>query len=71
VPEKNVRALIEGAAARGHAVVVGGELFSDAMGAEGSWEGTYLGMQDHNIGTVVRALGGQVGEGGFRAAQAP
>ena len=31
VPDKYVRALIEGAAAKGHTVVVGGELFSDAM----------------------------------------
>lgn len=71
VPEKNVRALIEGAAARGHAVTVGGEIFSDAMGAEGSWEGTYLGMQDHNVCTIVKALGGQVADGGFRATEAP
>jgi manganese/zinc/iron transport system substrate-binding protein len=32
VSDRNIRALIEGAAARGHEVVIGGELFSDAMG---------------------------------------
>ena len=40
VSDRNVRALIEGAAAQGHEVRVGGELFSDAMGRPGSYEGT-------------------------------
>src|SRR5690606_15356571 len=31
VADRNVRALIEGARSRGHQVVIGGELFSDAM----------------------------------------
>ena len=59
VSQKNVRALIEGAKAKGHDVKIGGELFSDAMGETGSYEGTYLGMLDHNITTIVRALGGE------------
>lgn len=59
VSDRNIRALIEGAAARGHEVIIGGELFSDAMGAPGSYEGTYLGMIDHNVTTIARALGGQ------------
>jgi manganese/zinc/iron transport system substrate-binding protein len=58
VPDKNVRALIEGARARGHAVRIGGELFSDAMGEEGTPEGTYAGMIEHNVRTIVEALGG-------------
>jgi manganese/zinc/iron transport system substrate-binding protein len=58
VSDRNIRALIEGAAARGHKVVVGGELFSDAMGEDGSYEGTYVGMIDHNATTIARALGG-------------
>lgn len=71
VSDRNVKALIEGAAARGHAVVVGGELYSDAMGAPGSYEGTYLGMIDHNVTTIARALGGdapQTGAAGRLAA---
>lgn len=64
VPSKNVRALIEGAAARGHTVTVGGSLFSDAMGKPGSYEGTYLGMLDYNVTTITRALGGQAPERG-------
>lgn len=58
VSDRNVRALIEGAAGRGHSVALGGELFSDAMGPEGTYEGTYLGMIDHNVTTIARALGG-------------
>jgi manganese/zinc/iron transport system substrate-binding protein len=36
------------------------------MGAEGTYEGTYLGMLDHNITTVARALGGQAPERGWQ-----
>ncbi len=59
VSDKNVRALIEGARSRGHHVIVGGTLFSDAMGAPGTYEGTYIGMLDHNATTIARALGGR------------
>jgi manganese/zinc/iron transport system substrate-binding protein len=67
VPEKNVRALIEGAESQGHVVRIGGELFSDAMGEPGTWEGTYIGMVDHNATTITNALGGTAPKGGFRA----
>lgn len=59
VSEKNIRALLEGAKARGKAVAIGGTLFSDAMGPAGAYEGTYVGMIDHNVTTIARALGGQ------------
>jgi manganese/zinc/iron transport system substrate-binding protein len=58
VSDRNVRAVIEGAKQRGHVLAVGAELFSDAMGPPGSYEGTYLGMIDHNVTAVSRALGG-------------
>lgn len=58
VSDKNVRALTEGAAAQGHTVIIGGELYSDAMGPAGTYEGTYIGMIDHNVTTITRALGG-------------
>lgn len=67
VPEKSVKAVIEGAARQGHTVTIGGELFSDAMGPADTYEGTYLGMMDHNITTIVRALGGDAPEGGFQS----
>jgi manganese/zinc/iron transport system substrate-binding protein len=60
VPDRAVRALMEGAAARGHRVALGGNLFSDAMGRPGTYLGTYEGMMDHNITTIMRALGGRV-----------
>ena len=59
VSDRNVRALIEGAAAQGHNVRIGGSLFSDAMGPEGTYEGTWLGMIDHNVTTISRALGAE------------
>lgn len=65
VSDKNVKALIEGAAAKGHRVVIGGELFSDAMGPAGTYQGTYLGMIDHNVTTITRALGGEAPEKGL------
>ncbi len=66
VSEQNVKALIEGAKAKGKNVRVGGTLFSDAMGHEGTYEGTYLGMIDHNITTLGKALGGNVPEKGLK-----
>jgi manganese/zinc/iron transport system substrate-binding protein len=66
VSEKNIRALCEGAAARGHQVVVGGSLFSDAMGRPGTYEGTYIGMIDHNVTLITRALGGSAPAGGMQ-----
>lgn len=65
VADRNVRALIEGAASRGAKVAIGGELFSDAMGADGSYEGTYVGMIDHNVTVIARALGGEAPERGL------
>ena len=65
VSDKNIKALVEGAKSRGRAVRIGGQLFSDAMGKPGTYEGSYEGMIDHNITTIVRALGGNVPERGF------
>ena len=59
IPERSVRALTAGAADRGHQVEIGGALFSDAMGAPGTYQGTYIGMIDHNVTTIARALGGE------------
>ena len=66
VADKNVRALVEGANARGHGVRIGGALFSDAMGQAGTYEGTYIGMIDSNITTITRALGGEAPELGMQ-----
>ena len=68
VSDRNIRALIEGAAARGVTVEIGGKLFSDAMGRPGTYEGTYIGMIDHNVTTITRGLGGQAPPGGMQGA---
>ncbi len=60
VPQKTIQSLVEGAAARGWTVRIGGELFSDAMGAPGTPEGTYIGMVQHNVRLVSTALGGRM-----------
>ena len=66
VSRKSVKAVIEGAARQGHLVKIGGELFSDAMGPANTYKGTYIGMMDHNITTIVNSLGGSAPETGFQ-----
>lgn len=66
VPRDTIDAVVQGAAARGHKVKVGGELYSDALGSTGTYEGTYVGMLDHNFTTVARALGGDVPTRGWK-----
>ena len=65
VSDRSMRAVIEGAAAKGHTVSIGGELFSDAMGVDGTYEGTYIGMIDHNATVITNALGGSAPERGL------
>lgn len=67
VPKESIEALLEGAESRGQTVKIGGELYSDAMGKDGTYEGTYIGMMDHNLTTIARALGSSsVPDGGFQ-----
>lgn len=56
VPRRAIEAVVNGAKAKGHTVSIGGTLFSDAMGAEGTPEGTYIGMVRHNVNALVSAL---------------
>lgn len=56
VPRKNVEALQAAVQSRGFQVLIGGELYSDAMGNPGTDEGSYLGMVRHNVDTIVNAL---------------
>ena len=65
VSDRGVRSLVEGAAAEGREVAIGGELYSDAMGEEGAYEGTYIGMIDRNVTTIAAALGGRAPDGGM------
>lgn len=66
VPRKSVEALVDGARSRQHTVRICGPLFSDAMGKTGTYEGTYLGMLDHNFTLVAQSLGGTAPEKGWQ-----
>ncbi len=59
VPQRTVEAVQAAVRAKGFAVQIGGELFSDAMGNPGTEEGTYIGMVRHNVDTIVNALLGR------------
>jgi manganese/zinc/iron transport system substrate-binding protein len=56
VPKSTIEALQKAVQARGWKVKIGGQLFSDAMGTDGTPEGTYIGMVKHNVNTIVGAL---------------
>ena len=56
VPKRTVEALQEAVKAKGKEVVIGGTLFSDALGNAGTVEGTYIGMYKHNVKTIVSSL---------------
>jgi manganese/zinc/iron transport system substrate-binding protein len=56
VSQKSINAVIEGCRDRGWNVQVGGSLYSDAMGPDGTSEGTYIGMVGSNVNKIVKAL---------------
>lgn len=56
IPTKSMEAVIAGAKEMGHAVKIGGELYSDSMGEPGSDADTYIKMVEHNVSTIVEAL---------------
>ncbi|HCY81236.1 MAG: manganese transporter [Xanthomarina sp.] len=56
VPKRTIEALQAAVTSKGHDVSVGGTLYSDALGNAGSMEGTYIGMFQYNVNTIVNAL---------------
>ena len=66
VSQKNIEAVIEGCGSRDWTLKIGAELYSDAMGDSGTYEGTYIGMMDHNATKIARALGGEAPEKGWQ-----
>jgi len=56
VSDRSINAVIEGCNERGHDVVIGGSLYSDAMGSKDTFEGTYIGMVSSNVEKIVNAL---------------
>ena len=55
---RTIQAVIDAATQRGQEVAIGGQLYSDAMGAPGTPGGTYIGMLVENTRKIVEALGG-------------
>ena len=58
VAPRVVEALIEPCRAAGHDLVIGGELYADALGPAGGEAETYIGMMRANVSTIVAALRG-------------
>lgn len=56
VPRRTVEALQAAVKAQDHDVIIGGELYSDALGSADTPQGTYTGMYLHNVKTIVNAL---------------
>lgn len=56
VPKRSIEAVVEGAKQKGHQVIIGGQLYSDAMGKAGTPEGTYIGMVRANATTITNSL---------------
>ena len=56
VSDRSIQSLISGLRAEGHALKLGGELLSDALGTKKSKTDTYLSMMRHNTKTILRAL---------------
>ena len=56
ISERSIKAVVEGCKKRGHLVTIGGSIYSDAMGAKGTPEGTYIGMIHANVQTITNAL---------------
>ena len=56
VSARSLNAVVEGCKSNGHPVKIGGTLYSDAMGEEGTAEGTYIGMVKYNVSSIVENL---------------
>ncbi|HMO58128.1 MAG TPA: zinc ABC transporter substrate-binding protein [Roseiflexaceae bacterium] len=57
ISPRTIEAVQAAVRSQNHEVVVGGQLYSDAMGEPGTGADTYIGMMRHNIDTIVAALG--------------
>ncbi len=56
VPKRTIEALQAAVNSKGNNVIIGGTLYSDALGNAGTIEGTYIGMFEYNVNTIVNAL---------------
>ena len=56
VPNKNLEAVVSSAQARNYSILIGGTLYSDALGEKYTPGGTYEGMLISNIQTIIEGL---------------
>jgi manganese/zinc/iron transport system substrate-binding protein len=56
VPRQTIEAVIAAAEREGQATRVGGELFSDSVGDEGTPEGNLIGAFRHNVEVIAEGL---------------
>lgn len=56
VPKKQIDVIVESCREQGHNLIIGGTLYSDAMGAPNTPEGNYIGMVSHNVAVIVNSL---------------
>lgn len=56
VPKRTIEALQAAVKSKKHNVKIGGTLYSDALGDAKTIEGTYIGMFEYNVNTIVNAL---------------
>lgn len=56
IPETTIKSLIDAVKVMGHNVIIGGTLYSDSLGEEGSGAENHLDMVRHNIDTIIGGL---------------
>ncbi len=56
VSDKNLRSVVEGAEARNNKLKIGGTLYSDALGESNGPAGSYIGMLEQNVSTIIMGL---------------
>lgn len=56
VSSRKIQAIQEACFAKGWPVVIGGYLYTDALGEKGSGAATYTTMLDHNLKTITKAM---------------
>jgi manganese/zinc/iron transport system substrate-binding protein len=56
ISPRSIESVLTGCREKGHAVNLGGTLYSDALGTSGTPEATYIGMMKANITTIASGL---------------
>jgi manganese/zinc/iron transport system substrate-binding protein len=56
IPKKSLEAVVEGCKQKKHQIKIGGMLYADALGAKNTKAGSYIGMFEENLDTIVKNL---------------